>query len=184
MGALCLVVSRTHRTRSVSSESPTYRIYLNSFIHSFVLSFIYSSIHTFVHAYIQSLTPLTHSLTHSLIHSFTHSLIHSFTHSFIPSFLHSFHSIPFHSISFHFISFHFIHSFIHSLFGLFARLHFTFEHHKAGDVPRRKHDAPTLESPRRQCCPLLREESGCVLMPGGSLKGGEMAGYGPTNRIG
>ena len=170
MGALCLVVSRTHRTRSVSSESPTYRIYLNSFIHSFVLSFIYSSIHTFVHAYIQSLTPLTHS--------FTHSLIHSFTHSFIPSFLHSFHSIPFHFISFHFISF------IHSLFGLFARLHFTFEHHKAGDVPRRKHDAPTLESPRRQCCPLLREESGCVLMPGGSLKGGEMAGYGPTNRTG
>ena len=167
MGALCLVVSRTHRTRSVSSESPTYRIYLNSFIHSFVLSFIYSSIHTFVHAYIQSLTPLTHS--------FTHSLIHSFLHSFIPS-------IPFHSISFHFISF--IHSFIHSLFGLFARLHFTFEHHKAGDVPRRKHDAPTLESPRRQCCPLLREESGCVLMPGGSLKGGEMAGYGPTNRTG
>ena len=159
MGALCLVVSRTHRTRSVSSESPTYRIYLNSFIHSFFHSFTHPSIHSFMHTF-----------SHSL-HSLTHSLIHSFLHSFIPS-------IPFHSISFHFISF------IHSLFGLFARLHFTFEHHKAGDVPRRKHDAPTLESPRRQCCPLLREESGCVLMPGGSLKGGEMAGYGPTNRTG
>ena len=127
MGALCLVVSRTHRTRSVSSESPTYRIYLYSFIHSFVLSFIYSSIHTFIHAYIQSLTPLHWTPLHwTPLHSLTHSLIHSFTHSFIPSFL-PFHSIPFHFISLHFISFHFtsfhfisfhfisFHSFIHCL---------------------------------------------------------------------
>jgi hypothetical protein len=167
-------------------------IYIHLFIHSFFHSFTHPSIHTFMHTFSHS-TPLNSTPLNStpLTHSFTHSLIHSFLHSFIPSI--PFHSISFHFISLHFISFHFtsfhfisLHfiSFIHSLFGLFARLHFTFEHHKAGDVPRRKHDAPTLESPRRQCCPLLREESGSVLMPGGSLKGGEMAGYGPTNRTG
>ena len=85
--------------------------------HSFTHSLIHSPVHS-CHS-----MSLIHSVTHSFMHSLTrsvHSFIHSFDRSFVRSFFHSF-----------------IHSFIHSftLSLTHSCRHFSFEQHRATELP-------------------------------------------------